>query len=533
MGVCKSSANRPNMASNVTQHQKPSTSKGIQIQSQMKAVVTEAGKITDKAPKQVKPQAMKIVNILKKTEEMALATISETEKLLDKAPMGVKSEANKIGQKIGIGPITDKVPKEQKACSAEDVEKLETGEVEEENKAVPVESRSGEEEPKPDKVCQLQSQVQNVAQEVSKFSSKAPEPLKKPVENIARVLEKAGDVPTEKILSELTKLIEKAPPDVKSTANKVASKIGVNLQEQTLESKIQVENNAPKDDWDNTEEVQIVTTEAVAVGSDADEAEMKGLGQLDRMEVLRSKFKQSELSGDKILSREEFLAFWKTHPIVAIGGKDAFEQIDVDNDGAITLNEFETWYLHQQWNMVVANFKKKMEDQNKRKITKKEFLEVCMSNFLCPASRAKKLFKKLDVNGDGKLSFQELSDEKEQNYIVRTLQESFRKRPPEEITKFHLVHKNGVVELNDSTVVEAFNQIDWKMRDRKVTLEEFVAYFSHQGVSKVTCKRLFLDIAKKRYGFFGFEEFKKYLANPPPAAKEVRSRRTRSRRNVH
>jgi len=228
-----------------------------------------------------------------------------------------------------------------------------------------------------------------------------------------------------------------------------------------------------------------------------------------------------DTNGDGKISRDEFLAAWKTHSTHDLDGEDVFEDMDVDENGWITQVDFNIWYLHQTCNEMYLDFKK-MDKQNNGKVCEKDFIECCHN--LCPVSHAKNLFKMLDVNGDGVLSWKEFSEGTEKHYIVRTLNgylnygavghnETTMSTPPD-IKKFHLIYKDGALQLNDSSVMEAFNQIDWQMTDRLLTLVEFQKYFSLQGVSEIDSKKLYDDFEKRSDGGINYADFKDYLMGP-------------------
>jgi len=257
--------------------------------------------------------------------------------------------------------------------------------------------------------------------------------------------------------------------------------------------------------------------------------ELQTITELERLEIMNAKFKHIDTNADGLISREEFLAAWeKYNTTMDLDGEDVFEDLDINETGFITQSDFNKWYLHETWNAIATDFRK-MDKNGDLKISKEEFLEGC--NNLCPAIHAENLFKKLDVNGDGMLSFKEFSDGTEQEYIVRVLngylnveKAGGKRRGPNErtisttnnIKKFHLVYKNGVVQLNNSTIMEAFNQIDCKMTDRLLTLEEFKHYFGQQGVSEIDCKKLFDDFKKSNDGYINFDDFKDYLIGSQP-----------------
>jgi len=252
------------------------------------------------------------------------------------------------------------------------------------------------------------------------------------------------------------------------------------------------------------------------------------LYQLDRYRILKGKFRKMDENGDKLLSRNEFIKGWKKQPINNLDGGEVFELMDKNSSGFVSLSEFSHWYLKRSWSTLIAHFNK-MACGSGLRISKKDFVEACKSHALCRDFEADDLFRKLDVNGDGELSIEEFGDEVEEEYIIRLLRESGaagkakgkknkgrglpkrKGKRPCKIEKFHLICTNGIAELNEATIMEAFNQIDWQLTNRKLSQEEFVEYFKGQGVSKEKSKRLFKDFDENENGYITFKEFKNYL----------------------
>lgn len=334
-----------------------------------------------------------------------------------------------------------------------------------------------------------------------------------------------------------------------------------------LNSKEKIKKNdksCHEDEGANKEKSAYATTKIVAAnGADVSEHKLEEISQLERIRVLKSKFRKIDTNDDKVISREEFFEAWRTHATCNLKAEEVFKEMDCGKTGVITLSEMETWYIQRTWNTIISDFKK-MDKNNELMISKKVFLEVCMCNYLCPASQAKKLFKKLDVNGDGKLSFQEFSDGTEQYYVARILEETLNydnvvhprntknhppalvSKAPMNITKFHMVFKEGSALLVHSSIMEAFNQIDWKQTDRRLTPKEFVVYFGQQGVSPSDSRALFIEFDVNSDGIVTYKEFKDYFTRhsslfsstrPTESSiasysQKAQSHRTRSRRAV-
>jgi len=246
-----------------------SNTKISKIQMQVHKVSEEVSKFSNKAPQPVEAPVQKVATVLEKVGEIPIQKIGdELSKLIEKAPPKVKDKVTEAATIMGVNlqeePINTELTKDEKASSLEEMEelneeeikgnaketndvegrngveetdsaieaeKLKTDEVEEKvniNEAV-VECGNGVEEASDTQISKIQTQIHKASEEVSKFSDKAPEPVKAPVQKIASVLEKADEIPIEKIVGDLSKLLDKAPPKAKDGISEVASKIGINL----------------------------------------------------------------------------------------------------------------------------------------------------------------------------------------------------------------------------------------------------------------------------------------------------------------
>jgi len=275
------------------------------------------------------------------------------------------------------------------------------------------------------------------------------------------------------------------------------------------------------------------------------------LGSINQLKIsVMAKFREFDNNNDKLLSRDDFLETWEKHPIDNLDGLKVFQEMDVNSSGSVSLSEFCQWHHTLiAWSNTINYFIKKMKG-NDQMISKKDFFGACRFNSLCTETEADQLFKKLDVNGDEMLSLEELSDCAEQKYILRLLRESSNsgverkvrnrktvsqatnkvRKPLAKIRKFHLVCRNGVAKLNvttNATIMSAFNQIDWQLTDRKLSLEEFTTYFKEQGVSKAQSEAMFNNFDKNSDGYITFKEFKNYLNTPQW---ETKSRRRGKRK---
>jgi len=259
-------------------------------------------------------------------------------------------------------------------------------------------------------------------------------------------------------------------------------------------------------------------------------SDLQRITKIDQMRVINRKFDKIDKNSDGRLSREEFVSCLKETNTSDLDPKE-FSKI-AHGKKFITRQDLTEFYICKTWDAIISDFMM-MDAKGDLKISKEVFVDSCRSNQnLCSEYQAEMLFEKLDVNGDDELSFKEFKGGMEQEYIVRTLErfldfgdiKEVRNHekgahpllfpqccPPERITKFHIVYEDGLAKLKNATVIEAFNQIDWEMKDRVITNRELTKYFSQQGVSKSDCEKLFNNFDEYGNGVVNYEAFKKYF----------------------
>jgi len=373
------------------------------------------------------------------------------------------------------------------------------------------------------KKVQTGTPAKNQKQPKPGTENKDLKPKRKPQQKKSAKVEQSNKDVVNSKASERKKLIDKSKSKVR----------------QDVHSKVKPNSTKFKPSQNDKKPVhQIVTAEEGGIDEEFDFGNIKELGR-----SIRSKFKEVDKNGDKMISKEEFLDNWENNPIDDLDGAKVFEEMDVNSSGLVSLSEFTNWHhTLVAWAAIVNNFTKKL-NRNEQKVSKKEFLEVCKSNSLCTVSDAKALFKKLNVNGTEMLNLAEICDRAEVKYILHTLQESSAAKlrgkkkggkgkknkgwdSPAKIRKFYLIYRNGVAKLNvdtNATIMQAFNQIDWQT-DRKLSVEEYITYFEKQGVGKPQSEALFNTFNTNEDGFVTFKEFKEYLSTPQW---ETKSRKTR------
>merc|ERR550525_508131 len=100
-----------------------------------------------------------------------------------------------------------------------------------------------------------------------------------------------------------------------------------------------------------------------------------------------------------------------------------FKVIDQSNSGTISLAELDLWVKTKQLDAVRVRFKS-ADKSGDRKLDEKEFNKFFKSEGMKKGA-VKKLWKKCDVNKDGKVSYTEFSDWMEREMADGVLAETF------------------------------------------------------------------------------------------------------------
>jgi len=259
--------------------------------------------------------------------------------------------------------------------------------------------------------------------------------------------------------------------------------------------------------------------------------QLRRITRIEQMRAICRKFDKIDTNSDGRLSEKEFVSALELTNTADLDPKD-FSDI-ANGKEFITREDFTQFYISKTWDAIISDFME-MDVKGEQKVSKEVFIDSCKSKQnLCSEYQAELLFKKLDVNGDEELSFEEFRGGMEQEYIVRTLErfidfgdvQEIRDKnkgthhllfpqccPPEKVTKFHVVYEDGVAKLKNATIMEAFNQINWDMNnERVITIMELTKYFSQQGVSKSDCENLFHNFDENGDDVINYKEFKNYF----------------------
>merc|ERR550525_1011197 len=103
--------------------------------------------------------------------------------------------------------------------------------------------------------------------------------------------------------------------------------------------------------------------------------------------------------------------------------KKEFKIIDQSNSGTVSLAELDLWVKTKQLDAVRVRFKS-ADKSGDRKLDEKEFNKFFKSEGMKKGA-VKKLWKKCDVNKDGKVSYTEFSDWMEREMADGVLAETF------------------------------------------------------------------------------------------------------------
>jgi len=166
---------------------------------------------------------------------------------------------------------------------------------------------------------------------------------------------------------------------------------------------------------------------------DAEPAEKKaqenyddGLNPQVRMEAIKEIFKKADESGDKLVDMEEWLKATKEkdgEKYDEKAAKEEFKIIDQSNSGTISLAELDLWVKTKQLDAVRVRFKS-ADKSGDRRLDEKEFQKFFKAEGMKKKAIGK-LWKKCDVNKDGKVSYTEFSDWMEREMADGVLAETF------------------------------------------------------------------------------------------------------------
>lgn len=136
-----------------------------------------------------------------------------------------------------------------------------------------------------------------------------------------------------------------------------------------------------------------------------------GLNPQVRMEAIKQIFMKADASGDKLVDMKEWLAASKEKDGDKYCEEDAkkeFGIIDQSNSGTISLAELDLWVKTKQLDAVRVRFKS-ADKSGDRRLDSKEFIKFFKSEGM-KKKAIDTLWKKCDVNKDGKVSYTEFSD---------------------------------------------------------------------------------------------------------------------------
>jgi len=147
----------------------------------------------------------------------------------------------------------------------------------------------------------------------------------------------------------------------------------------------------------------------------------------ERMDAIKGIFIKADKDGNKLISLDEWIACSKEKDGKAFDeakAKKEFKRIDQSNSGDISLAELDLFIVNLQLEQVSKKFKD-ADSSGDRKLDEKEFHTFFQGEGMKKRAR-KQLWKKCDVNKDGKVSYIEFRDFMKAELADGTLRETFK-----------------------------------------------------------------------------------------------------------
>lgn len=151
---------------------------------------------------------------------------------------------------------------------------------------------------------------------------------------------------------------------------------------------------------------------------------------------VKAKFRSIHTDGEPQMTKHEWMILLPEHGFSKEEASKAFAQIDKNNSGKISINEFDEFHISTNLRMILEEFRESHEDCH---ITSAEFRQRCYERYVCPISRVKRLFRILDTDGSGKITFQELEAGMKGDKAVKLLLEQL----PNERSSTQTKDRNG------------------------------------------------------------------------------------------
>lgn len=135
---------------------------------------------------------------------------------------------------------------------------------------------------------------------------------------------------------------------------------------------------------------------------------------------VKAKFRSIHTDGEPQMTKHEWMILLPEHGFSKEDAAKVFSQIDTNNSGKISLNEFDEFHISTNLRMILEEFRESHSDCH---ITSADFRQRCYERYVCPISRVKRLFRILDTDGSGKITFDELEAGLKDDKAVKLLLE--------------------------------------------------------------------------------------------------------------